>query len=65
MVDKVVDLTIRIDIDGVFMDIHATDAIRGVIGIEEREEMLAIKVEQVEANIIRVEVLENDIETFG
>jgi hypothetical protein len=65
VVDKVVDLTIRIDIDGVFMDIHATDAIRGVIGIEEREEMLAIKVEQVEANIIRVEVLENDIETFG
>ncbi len=65
MVAKVVDLTIRIDIDGVFMDIHATDAIRGAIGIEEGEEMLATKVEQVEANIIRAEVLENDIEAFG
>jgi hypothetical protein len=65
VVVEVVNLTVGTYIDGVFVDMHATDAIKGVVGIEEEEEMFASKVERVEANIIEVEVLENDIETFG
>ncbi len=45
VVAEVVDLTIGININGVFVDMHATNAIRGVVGIEEGEKMLAIEVE--------------------
>ncbi len=37
VVVEVLDLTIGTYIDGVFMDMHAVDAIRGVIGIKEGE----------------------------
>jgi hypothetical protein len=40
---------------------HAIDAIRGAARIEKGEEVLATKVERMEANIIEAEVLENDI----
>ncbi len=53
MVAKVVDLTIGTPIDGVFVDMHIANAIRGATSIEKREEMLVAKVEWVEANIIR------------
>ncbi len=59
------DLTIGINIDGVFVDMHADDAIRGVAGIEEGGKIFVMKVDRVEANIIGAEMLENDIETFG
>ncbi len=36
-----------------------------LLGIEEGEKVFASEVERVEANIIEVEMLENDIETFG
>jgi hypothetical protein len=48
VVVEVVDLTIGIDVDGVFMDMHATNATRGVACIEEGEEVLATQVEHVE-----------------
>ncbi len=59
------DLTIGINIDGVFVDMHVDDAIRGVAGIEEGGKIFVMKVDRVEANIIGAEMLENDIETFG
>ncbi len=59
------DLMIGTNIDGVFVDMHVVDAIRNVVGIEEGEEVLAAKVEQVEANIIEVDVLENEVKVFG
>jgi hypothetical protein len=37
VVVEVVNLTIGTYIDGVFVDMHATDAIKGVVNIEERE----------------------------
>ncbi len=61
---EVVNLTVGTDIDGVFMDMHAIDAIKGVAGIEEREQMFALEMERVEPNIIEAEALENDVETF-
>jgi hypothetical protein len=39
------DLMIGINIDGVFVNMHVADAIRGVASIEEGEKMLAAKVE--------------------
>ncbi len=65
MVVEVVDLTIGTNIDGVFVDMHAIDAIKGVAGFKEGEKMLAIEVEWVEANIIEAKVLENDIKAFA
>jgi hypothetical protein len=65
VVFKVVDLTIRTSIDGVFVDMQVANAIRGDVGIEEGEEMLVAKVAWVEANIIRAQMLENDVEAFG
>jgi len=65
VVVEVVNLTVGTYIDGVFVDMHATNAIKGVAGIKEGEEVFASKVELVEANIIEVEMLENDVETFG
>ncbi len=59
------DLMIGTNIDGVFVDMQVVDAIRNVVGIEEGEEVLAAKVEQVEANIIEVDVLENEVKVFG
>ncbi len=59
------DLTIRTSIDGVFVDMQVANAIRGDVGIEEGEEMLVAKVAWVEANIIRAQMLENDVEAFG
>lgn len=64
-VAKVVDLTIGRDIYGVFVDMHAANGIRGVACIKEGEKMFIVEVEWMEANIIEVEVLENEIETFG
>jgi len=60
-----VDLMIETNINGVFVDMHAIDAIRGATRIEEGEKMLVAKVEWVEANIIEAEVLENDVKAFG
>ncbi len=59
------DLTIGRDIYGVFVDMHVANAIRGVACIKEGEKMFTVEVERMEANIIEVEVLENEIETFG
>jgi hypothetical protein len=49
----------------VFVDMHATNAIRGVAFIKEGGKMFTMEVEWMEANIIEVEVLENEIEAFG
>jgi NifB/MoaA-like Fe-S oxidoreductase len=65
VVAEVMDLMIGTNIDGVFVDMQVVDAIRNVVGIEEGEEVLAAKVEQVEANIIEVDVLENEVKVFG
>jgi hypothetical protein len=65
VVAKVVDLTIGTNIDGVFVDMHVVDVIRGATCIEEGEKMLVMEVERVETNIIEAEVLENDVEAFG
>jgi hypothetical protein len=67
VVVEVVDLTIMTNncVRGVFVDMHAADAIICVIWFEEREEVLAVELEWVETNIVGVEVLENDVETFG
>jgi hypothetical protein len=65
VVVEVVHLMIRTNIGGVFVDMHVANAIRCVIGFEEREEVLAIEVEWVEANIVGAKVLENDVEVFG
>ncbi len=46
------DLTIGTCIEGVFVDMHETNVIRGVARFEEGGKMLVAKVEQVEANII-------------
>jgi hypothetical protein len=51
--------------DGVFVDMHVVDAIKTITGFDEGEKVLAIEVEQVETNIIKAEVLENDIKAFG
>ncbi len=59
------DLTIGTYIDGVLVDMRAADVIRGATCIKEGEEVLVTEVERVEANIIEVEVLENDVEVFG
>ncbi len=37
VVVKVVNLTVGTHINGVFVDMHATDAIKGVVGIEKGE----------------------------
>ncbi len=42
---KVVDLTIGININGVFVDMHAIDAIRGAARFEKKEGMLVVEVE--------------------
>jgi len=52
VVVKVVDLTIGTYIEGVFVDMHETNVIKGVARFEEGEKMLVAKVEQMEANII-------------
>jgi NifB/MoaA-like Fe-S oxidoreductase len=65
VVVEIVDLMIGTYIDGVFVDMHATNAIRDVAWFEEGEEVLVAEVEWVEANIIEVKVLENDVEAFG
>jgi hypothetical protein len=64
VVVEVVNLMIKRNIGGVFVDMHVANAIRCVIRFEEREKMLATKVEQVEANIVGAKVLENDVEAF-
>ncbi len=46
------ELTIGTCIEGVFVDMHETDVIRGVARFEEGGKMLVVKVERVEANII-------------
>ncbi len=58
------DLTIGTDIAGELVNMLAADAIKGATCIKEGEEVLVTEVEQVEANIIEVEVLENDVEVF-
>ncbi len=65
VVVEVVNLMIKTNIGGVFVDMHVANAIRCVTRFEEREKMLATKVERVEANIIGAKVLENDVEAFG
>ncbi len=46
------ELTIGTCIEGVFVDMHETDVIRGVARFEEGENMLVTEVERVEANSI-------------
>jgi len=41
----VVDLMVGININGVFVDMHVVDAIKGAASIEEGEKMLVAKVE--------------------
>jgi hypothetical protein len=52
VVVKVVDLTNGTYIEGVFVDMHETNVIRGVARFEEGEKMFVAKVEQMEPNII-------------
>jgi hypothetical protein len=62
---EVVDMMIGTYIDGVFMDMQATSVIRdNARDIEEGEEMLATKVEQMDA-IVDIEALENDGGVFA
>ncbi len=64
MQGKVVDMTIRTYIDGVFMDMQVINVVReNTRDVEEGEEMLATKVEWVDA-IVDIEALENDGEVF-
>ncbi len=61
---EVVDLMIVTNIDGVFMDMQAASVARdNAKDIKEGEEMLAIKVEQMDA-IVDIETLGNDGEAF-
>jgi len=57
-------MTIRTYIDGVFMDMQVINVVReNTRDVEEGEEMLATKVEWVDA-IVDIEALENDGEVF-
>jgi hypothetical protein len=61
---EVVDIMIGTNIDGVVMDMQAANVARNnVRGIEEGEEVLATKVEQMEA-IVDIEALENGEEAL-
>jgi len=52
VVVKVVDLMIGTFIEGVFVDMHEIDVIRGAARFEEGEKMLVAEVEWMETNII-------------
>ncbi len=61
---EVVDMMIKTNIDGVFMDMQATSVAReNTRDVEKNEEMLATEVEWVDA-IIDIEALKNDREIF-
>ncbi len=61
---EVVDMMIRIDIDGVFMDMQVFGVARdNTRDVEEREEMLVVEMEGVDA-IVDIEALKNDGEAF-
>jgi hypothetical protein len=62
---EVVDMMIRIDIDGVFMGTQVAGVARdNARDVEEGEEVLATKMEQVDA-IVDIEALKNDGEAFA
>ncbi len=61
---KVVDLMIRTNIDGVFMDMQAIGGTRDIArDVERKEGMLAIEMERVDA-IVNIEASKNDGEPF-
>ncbi len=62
---EVVDTMIGIDIDGVFMGMQVAGATRNnTRDVEEGEEVLATKMEQMDA-IVDIDALESDGEVFA